>query len=53
MAPIVIVGVHPVREALRAGGVREVRVGTRSDARVDRDRAAGGGARGCRSGAST
>ena len=34
MAPIVIVGVHPVREALRAGGVREVRVGARSDARV-------------------
>ena len=34
MPPIVIVGVHPVREALRAGGVREVRVGPRADARV-------------------
>lgn len=34
MAPVVIVGVHPVREALKAGGVREVRVGPRSDARV-------------------
>jgi len=34
VAPIVIVGVHPVREALRAGGVREVRVGPRADARV-------------------
>ena len=34
MAQIVIVGVHPVREALRAGGVREVRVGPRTDARV-------------------
>ena len=35
MPPIVIVGVHPVREALRAGGVREVRVGARADARVN------------------
>jgi 23S rRNA (guanosine2251-2'-O)-methyltransferase len=34
MAPIVVVGVHPVREALRAGGVREVRIGPRSDARI-------------------
>lgn len=34
MPPILVVGVHPVREALRAGGVREVRVGPRSDARV-------------------
>lgn len=34
MAPIVIAGIHPVREALRAGGVRHVRVGTRTDARV-------------------
>ena len=34
MAPIVIVGVHPVREALRAGQVREIRVGPRTDARV-------------------
>ncbi len=34
MAPIVIAGVHPVREALKAGGVREVRVGARADARV-------------------
>ena len=34
MPPIVIVGVHPVREALRADGVREVRVGPRADARV-------------------
>lgn len=34
MPPLVIVGVHPVREALRAGGVREVRVGARADARV-------------------
>ncbi len=34
MPPIVIAGVHPVREALRAGNVREVRVGTRQDARV-------------------
>ncbi len=34
VAPIVVVGVHPVREALRAGGVREVRVGPRQDGRV-------------------
>jgi len=34
VAPIVIVGVHPVREALRAGQVREIRVGARTDARV-------------------
>ena len=34
MPPIVVVGVHPVREALRAGGVRDVRVGPRQDARV-------------------
>ena len=34
MPPVVVVGVHPVREALRAGGVREVRVGARADARV-------------------
>lgn len=34
MPPIMVVGVHPVREALRAGGVREVRVGKRQDARV-------------------
>ena len=51
MAPIVIVGVHPVREALRAGGVREVRVGTRSDARVA-ESCAWRSRRGCRSGAS-
>ena len=34
MPPIVVVGVHTVREALRAGGVRDVRVGPRQDARV-------------------
>lgn len=34
MAAIVIVGVHPVREALRAGSVREVRIGGRADGRV-------------------
>ena len=34
MPPIVVVGLHPVREALRAGGVREVRVATRQDARM-------------------
>ncbi|MCC6161944.1 MAG: 23S rRNA (guanosine(2251)-2'-O)-methyltransferase RlmB [Acidobacteria bacterium] len=34
MAPIVVAGVHPVREALRAGSVRDVCVGARTDARV-------------------
>lgn len=34
MPPAIVVGVHPVREALRAGGVREVRVGGRTDGRV-------------------
>lgn len=31
---MLIVGLHPVREALRAGRVREVRVGRRADARI-------------------
>ena len=34
MTPRLVVGVHPVREALRAGGVQEVRVGQRADSRV-------------------
>lgn len=34
MPPAIVVGVHPVREALRAGGVRDVRVGGRTDGRV-------------------
>lgn len=34
MAPPLLVGVHPVREALRAGNVREVRVGARADERI-------------------
>ncbi len=34
MPQMVVVGVHPVREALKAGGVREIRIGPRQDARV-------------------
>ena len=34
MSEMVIYGIHPVLEALRAGRVREVRVGDRADARV-------------------